>query len=248
MMSFEGRYVVVTGCGQGIGKAIAKDFIDQKAAGVAMLDYNFEQVKEAAAELDPTGKVALPLACDVSKKDQVHTAFEKAYAEFGRIDILVNNAGINRDGMFHKMSEDMMRVVMEVNFFGTYYCCAEVIQKMRDQEYGRIINISSVSMHGNVGQANYAASKGAVSSFTKTLALESARKGITVNAIEPGGIDTAMLRTIPAEKLAASEKARPMQRFGSCAELAKVVLFLASDEASYVSGESIIVAGAGKVI
>ncbi len=248
MIDFNGRYAVVTGAGRGLGRAMSEGFIRQGISGIAMLDYDGEMVAKTAAELDPTGKVALAIRCDVSKRESVEEAFKAVYEKFGRVDILVNNAGITRDGMFHKMTEDQMRAVMEVNFFGTYYCTAAVIQKMRDQEYGRIINISSTSQHGNVGQANYAASKGAVSAFTRTLALESARKGITVNAIEPGSIETDMLLTIPKEKYEGYKKVVPMQRYGTPTELANLVMFLASDEASYVSGVSAICSGASKVI
>ncbi|MBQ7601036.1 MAG: SDR family oxidoreductase [Lachnospiraceae bacterium] len=187
---------------------------------------------------------ALPYMLDVSDHEAVHEVFTKLYEELGRIDILVNNAGINRDAMFHKTTYEQMRSVMEVNFFGMDNCCAEVILPMRNQEYGRIINISSTSAQGNVGQANYAASKAAINGFTKTLALESARKSITVNAVEPGFIDTDMLRTIPAEKLEARLKTIPPQRFGTVEELANTVLFLASGEASWVNGHILIASGA----
>ena len=248
MIDFAGKNVVVTGAAQGIGKAIAEGFLRQGASHVAMLDWNGEKVAETARELDPEGTRALPYRLDVSDRDAVHEVFGKLYEALGRIDILVNNAGINRDAMFHKMTYEQMRSVMEVNFFGMYNCCAEVILPMRNQEYGRIINISSTSAHGNVGQANYAASKAAINGFTKTLALESARKNITVNAVEPGFIDTDMLRTIPADKLEARLKTIPPQRAGSVEELANSVLFLASDDASWVNGHIMIVSGATRVV
>ena len=247
MFTFEGRYAVVTGAAQGIGKAIAKQYLAQNVEKIALLDYNGEKAEETAKELDPTGQRAFAFKCDVSNREEVHETFEAIYRAFGRIDILINNAGINRDAMFHKMTYEQMRAVIEVNFFGCYYCTAEVIQKMRDQEYGRIVNISSTSSHGNVGQANYAASKAAINGFTKTLALESARKNITVNAIEPGNIDTDMLRTIPAEKLEARIKVVPALRFGTPEELANLAVFLGTKEASYVNGEVIICSGASKV-
>ena len=248
MFSLNGRFAVVTGAAQGIGKSIAKGYLTQGIEKIALLDYNGDKVKETALELDPTGQRAFAFRCDVSDRESVHETFEKIYEAFGRIDILINNAGINRDAMFHKMTYDEMRAVMEVNFFGVYYCTAEVIQKMRDQSYGRIVNISSTSAHGNVGQTNYAASKGAINGFTKSLGMESARKGITCNAIEPGFIDTDMLRTIPAEKLEMRLKSVPAQRFGSPDELANLAVFLGTDEASYVNGEVIICSGASKTV
>ena len=247
MYDFSGKNVVVTGSAQGIGKAIADGFLKQGAAHVVMLDWNGDKVVETAKELDPSGKRALPFKLDVSNHEEVHEVFTKLYEQLGRIDILVNNAGINRDAMFHKMTYEQMRSVMEVNFFGTYNCCAEVILPMRNQEYGRIISISSTSAQGNVGQANYTASKAAINGLTKTLALESARKNITVNAVEPGFIDTDMLRTIPADKLEARLKTIPPQRFGTVEELANTVLFLASDEASWVNGHIFIASGATRV-
>lgn len=248
MYDYSSRNVVVTGAAQGIGKAIVEGFLKNHAKCVVMLDWNGEKVVETAKELDPAGEHTLPMQLDVSNHEQVHEVFTKIYEKLGRIDVLVNNAGINRDAMFHKMTYQQMHDVINVNFFGVYNCTAEVIQPMRDQEYGRIVNISSTSAHGNVGQANYAASKAAINGFTRTLAMESARKGITVNAIEPGFIDTDMLRTIPPEKLEARRLSIPPQRFGRPDELADAVLYLASDEATWVSGIIMIVGGATKVI
>ena len=248
MIDFSKRTAVVTGAAQGIGKAIAKVYLENGVKQLAMIDYNGEKVQETARELDPSGERAFAFACDISNRDQVHETFAKIYEMFGRIDILINNAGINRDAMFHKMTYEQMRAVMEVNFFGTYYCTSEVILPMRAQEYGRIINISSTSAHGTVGQANYAASKGAINGFTRTLALESARKNITVNAIEPGFIETDMLRTIPEPQYNAKLAAHAAQRFGTPLELANLAAFLGSDEASWVNGSIVICSGAGKIV
>ncbi|MBQ6545498.1 MAG: 3-oxoacyl-ACP reductase FabG [Lachnospiraceae bacterium] len=244
MYDFSARNVVVTGAAQGIGRAIAAGFLANGANCVVMLDYNGDKVAETASELDPEGARTLPVSCDVSDQAAVHETFSMLYEKLGHIDVLVNNAGINRDRMFHKMTIEQMREVLNVNFFGVVHCCMEVITQMRDQEFGRIINISSTAQHGNVGQTNYAASKGAINGFTRSLAKESTRKGITVNAVEPGYIDTDMLRTIPEDKLAARLAALPPQRFGRPEELAATVLFLASDEASWVNGSILIASGA----
>ncbi len=247
MIDFKNRYVIVTGCGKGIGKAIAKAFVENDVAGIAMLDYDGELVKKSALELDPTGKIAVPFTCDISNREQVHEVFGEIIKKFGRIDAIVNNAGITKDAMCWKMTYEQMRAVMEVNFFGTYYCTNEVIPIMREQGYGRIINISSTSAHGNVGQTNYAASKAAINGYTKTLALELGRKGITANTIEPGFIDTDMMRAVPAEILEKKMANLPMQRLGYPSEIANLCLFLASEEASYVSGMAITCSGASKV-
>lgn len=248
MYDFSARNVVVTGAAQGIGKAIADEFLKNGAKAVVMLDYNEEGVKAAAAELDPEGKRTLAVKCDVSNGDEVHAVFEAIYEKLGRVDVLVNNAGINRDAMFHKMTAAQFRSVVEVNLFGAVNCASEVILKMREQEFGRIINISSVSAHGSVGQTNYAASKAGINGFTRSLALESARKNITVNAIEPGFIETDMLRSMPEEVYNAKLKAHPAQKFGSPDQLANAVLFLASDEGAWVNGHIMIVSGAGRVV
>ena len=233
MSNLNGKYAIVTGGGKGIGAAIVKKFVEAQAAGVAILEYDFELAKKTAAEI---GGNVLPIKCDVSDQDQVKAAVEQVLAAFGRIDILVNNAGIIRDAMFHKMTDDQWFQVMNVNLFGTYYCCKQVIPLMREQSYGKIVNISSISANGNVGQTNYAASKAAIEGFTKSLAKESARKNITVNAIAPCGIDTDMQRSVPEANLRGLINAMPGQRLGNVEELAAAALFLASDDSSFVSG------------
>ena len=233
MSNLNGKYAIVTGGGKGIGAAIVKKFVEGQAAGVAILEYDFELAKKTAAEI---GGNVLPIKCDVSDQDQVKAAVEQVLAAFGRIDILVNNAGIIRDAMFHKMTDDQWFQVMNVNLFGTYYCCKQVIPLMREQSYGKIVNISSISANGNVGQTNYAASKAAIEGFTKSLAKESARKNITVNAIAPCGIDTDMQRSVPEANLRGLINAMPGQRLGNVEELASAALFLASDDSSFVSG------------
>jgi len=246
MGKLTGKFAAVTGGAQGIGYAIVERFLEDDAAGVALLDLNEEGAKAAALALDPTGKRVLPVACDVSDPDSVHAAFETIHAAFGRVDILVNNAGITRDAMFHKMKAENARKVMDVHFFGTFYCCQEVIPGMRERAYGKIVNISSVSAFGNVGQSNYAAAKSAIDGFTRSLALESARKNITVNSIMPGMINTDMLKSQPPEILQKKIDALPMQRLGEPSELAAVVAFLACDDSSFVTGNTIMVCGGQK--
>ena len=233
MRDLSGKFAIVTGGGKGIGAAIVKKFMEEQAAGVAILEYDFALAEKTAAEI---GGNVLPIKCDVSDEAQVKAAVEKVLEVFGRIDILVNNAGIIRDAMFHKMSNDQWFQVINVNLNGTYYCCKHVIPLMREQCYGKIINISSISANGNVGQTNYAASKAAIEGLTKSLAKESARKNITVNAIAPCGIDTDMQRSIPEANMLGLVRGMPGQRLGSTKELANAAFFLASDDSSFVNG------------
>jgi len=240
MYNFQGKYAVVTGAARGIGFATAKRFVEEGIEGVAILDINGESAKESAASL---GERAIGVQCNVADADSVHAAFEEVRKAFGRVDILVNNAGITRDAMFHKMNADQFRQVVDVHLFGTVFCTWEVYEEMRNRGYGKIVNISSVSAMGNVGQTNYAAAKSAIEGFTRTLAKEAARKNITVNCILPGMIDTEMLNTIPKDILAARIANLPSQRLGTTDELANMIMFFASDESSYVSGQCIIVSG-----
>ena len=245
MYDFHNRYAVVTGAAQGIGFGIAERLVRDGCAGVAILDLNPTAVDEAAKKLEAYGtSKVLGLECNVAKYDMVHDCMEKIVAEFGRIDILVNNAGITKDAMFHKMTVDQWNAVIQVNLQGVFNCTHNVINGMRQQGYGRIVNMSSKSAYGEVGQANYAATKAALIGFTKTLAKESARKGITVNAIAPDFINTPMMNAIPADNMAARIAAAPMQRMGNVEEVAALVAFLVSDESSYVNGDCIDVNGA----
>lgn len=243
MYDFSEKIAVVTGAGKGIGKSIAERFMKEGVKGLALLDFDFERVTQTAQELDPEGSTAVPFRCNVADLESVKEAFQAVEERFGRVDILINNAGITRDGMFHKMTPEQMHAVIDVNFFGVYNCCSAVIGGMRERAYGKIVNMSSTSSYGNVGQANYSASKGAIEGFTRTLAKESGRKNITVNAVLPGVIDTEMMRAIPEEKLKGIIASHPMQRMGTPEEVAALVMFLSSDESSYVSGECIITSG-----
>lgn len=240
MSNLKGKYAIITGGGQGLGAAMVKRFVAEEAAGVAILDYNLEKAQAVAAEI---GGNIIAVACDVSREEQVKAAVDQVLAAFGRIDILVNNAGIIRDAMFHKMSDDQWHQVVNVNLNGLYYCCKHVVPLMRAQCYGKIVNISSTSAYGNAGQCNYSATKAAIEGFTKTLAKESARKNITVNAIAPAHIDTEMQRSVPADILEDRIRANPSQRLGTPDELAAVAFFLASDDSSYVNGVVIPVCG-----
>lgn len=232
-MNLSGKYAIVTGGGKGIGAAIVKRFVAEQAAGVAILEYDEALAQKTADEI---GGNVIAIKCDVSNEEQVKAAVEKVLAAFGRIDILVNNAGITRDVMFHKMTDDQWRQVMAVNLDGVYYCCKFVVPLMREQGYGKIVNLSSSSANGNAGQANYSATKAAIIGLTKTLAKELAPKGITVNAIAPAMIDTDMMRSVPPQILEQYIKGIPARRLGTVDELAATAYFLACDDSSFVNG------------
>ncbi len=247
MYHFENKFAIVTGAGKGIGRSIAERILKEGIEGIAIIDYDGELIEKTAKELESYGKKVMAICCDISDEDKVKESFERIHKEFGRIDILVNNAGITRDVIFHKMTPAQMHQVMDVNFFGTYHCLYNIVPIMREQGYGRIVNISSTSSFGNAGQANYSASKAAIEGMTRTLAKELGRKGITINCVLPGYIDTEMMRAIPEDLLESSIAGTPMQRLGEPEEVASLVVFLASDEASYISGTSIICSG-GSII
>lgn len=247
MGKLDNKIAVITGAGKGIGKAIAKRFLQDGVAGLAILEMDAELGEKTAKEFDPSGEKVISVQCDVSKQEIVHEAFKKVYEKFGKVDILVNNAGITRDAMFHKMSIEQAKLVMDVHFYGTFYCCQEVVGAMREQGYGKIVNISSVSALGNIGQSNYTAAKSAIEGLTRTLAMECGRKNITVNCIAPGMIDTDILKTIPEDILKAKINSVPMQRLGDPSEVASVASFLASDDSSWVTGNVILCCGGQKI-
>lgn len=239
MYDFSGKYAVVTGAAKGIGAAIAKRLFTDGVAGVALLDIDYDLVNGTAKELDTTGTRAIAVQCNVSDKDSVEAAFKKVYEVFGKVDILVNNAGITRDAMAHKMTYDQWSQVIKVDLDSVFLCTSQVINPMREQGYGKIVNIASTSAFGNVGQANYSAAKAGIHGLTRTLALELGRKNITVNAINPGFIATDIVKTVPDHILEISKASNPMGRLGKPEEIADLAAYLASDESSYVSGQLI---------
>ncbi len=239
----EGKYAVVTGAARGIGEAIAKRLYDDGAAGIAILDIDQDSAQKAAARIDASGKIAFGFSCNVAEKQQVNEVFNEIKQQFGRIDILVNNAGITRDSMFHKMEEEQWDAVLAVNLNGVYNCCKAVISDMREQKYGKIVNLASVSAFGNIGQTNYGATKAAVIGLTKCLAKEVARNNITVNAIAPSYVETEMMQAVPEKVREMFLSKVPAQRFAEPSEIAAVAAFLASDDSSFVTGECIVASG-----
>ena len=243
MGKLAGKFAVVTGAGKGIGEAIVRRFMEDGAEKIAILEYDKALVEATVARLDPSGDRLLGIHCDVSNREQVQKSLETVMEKFGRIDILVNNAGITRDSMFHKMTDAAWDSVLDVNLGSMYNTCKFAVPLMRDQNYGKIVNISSTSAYGNIGQTNYAASKAAAIGFTKTLARECGAKGITANCIAPGCIMTDMFADVPENIQEKYKEAIPMRRFGDPDEIASVVSFLSCDDSSFLTGQVLIVSG-----
>lgn len=234
-MRLEGKVAVVTGAARGIGRAIAEKLAREGVTTVlADLDASIEQV---ATDLEGEGLTVAAERCDVSSREDVERLIDGAIARFGGLDILVNNAGINRDGMLHKMDDDQWSVVIDTDLTAVFYSTRRAALHMRERERGRIINISSASWLGSVGQANYAAAKAGVVGFTLTAARELARKRVTANVICPGFIETAMTRQLPQEAWDKVVERIPMGCAGEPEDVANLVAFVASDEARYLTGQ-----------
>jgi 3-oxoacyl-[acyl-carrier protein] reductase len=245
-MRLAGRVALVTGAGGGIGAATARR-LAAEGATVAVLDLGAEGVEATAAAIRDAGGEALALVGDVTQAAAMQEVVRQVAERYGRLDVLINNAGINRDAMAPKMTEDQWDAVLTVNLKGTFLCCQAVFPIMREQQGGCIVNTSSISAVGNIGQANYAASKAGVIGLTRTLALEWARYGIRVNAVAPGGTETRMTAGIPdhiREQLIAR---LPLKRFAQPEEIAAVHAFLVSDDASYVTGQCIFADGGATI-
>ena len=233
--SLKGRVAVVTGGTRGIGASIATDL---KKAGAKVIATYFGNDEAAAKFKKETGIAVMKF--DVSKYDECSAAVKQIEADHGSVDILVNNAGITRDGFLHKMKEESWHEVIQTNLNSLYNMSRAVIEGMRERGYGRIISISSVNGQlGQAGQANYSAAKAGVIGFTRALARESAAKGITVNAIAPGYIETDMVKAVAPTVLEKIIARIPVGRLGQPSEVARAVCFLAADEAGFITGETL---------
>jgi NAD(P)-dependent dehydrogenase (short-subunit alcohol dehydrogenase family) len=237
-MEFEGEVVLVTGSAQGIGKTTALAFA-REGAKVVLNDINKERLAEAAAEIEKAGAECLAVAANTSVRSEVEDMFNQAVDKFGHLDVLVNNAGITRDSFLHKMTEEQWQQVINVNLTGVFFCLQAAAMIMREAGTGKIVNISSAARFGNMGQANYSSTKAAVEGLTRTAAKELAGKGIRVNAVSPGPIATDMLKGVPDKVIEKLVAPIPLHRVGTPEELSNLILFLASDKSSYITGQVI---------
>ncbi len=244
MSRFKGKVAVVTGSAMGIGRVIATT-LGRDGANVVVSDVQSEDVaRPVLEEIRQAGSEAIFIPCNVTSAQEVEELFRKAVDQFGRVDILVNNAGITRDTLAIRMSDEDWDLVLNVNLKGAFLCSRAAAKIMMRQRYGRIVNISSVvGLMGNAGQANYSASKAGLIGLTKSLAKELAPRGITVNAVAPGFIQTQMTEKLPENVKQEYLRFIPMNDFGKPEDVANVVAFLASDEARYITGEVVRVDG-----
>ena len=247
-MRLKEKIALVTGASRGIGKAIALHLAEEGAQIIINYAKNSEKAKEVvAAVVESSGGKALAMQADVSCWQEVEKMVDSIYEKFGRIDILVNNAGVNRDELLISMEKEDWDAVINTNLGGLFHCTKAVAKYMMIQKSGRIINMSSVAgERGGRGQSNYAASKGGVNAFTRSVAMELAPKKITVNAIAPGVIETEMSSTVIRRAKDFILNSVALKRLGQPEEIAKVVAFLASDDSSYITGEVIRVDGGFK--
>ena len=233
--SLEGKQALITGAARGIGRAIA---VELKSAGAEVLCCDLPGTSENEEVAKAVGGQAL--YADVTKADEV----EKLIAETGEIDILVNNAGITRDGLLARMSEEDWRAVIDVNLTSVFLMCHAAIRGMMKRRAGAIVNLSSVvGLHGNFGQTNYAASKAGILGFTKSLAREAGTRGVRVNAVAPGYIETRLTDVLPDEVKQKMLASTSLGRFGQPEDIARAVRFLCSDEAAFITGEVLVVDG-----
>ena len=240
----DGKIAVVTGASRGIGSAIVRKLADEGATVVINYNGSEERANAVKAEIEGKGQKAVVRKCDVSDFASCETFIQGVIKEFGRIDILVNNAGITRDGLLMKMSEEDFDQVLDTNLKGAFHTIRFASRQMLRQKSGRIINMASVvGVSGNAGQANYAASKAGVIGLTKATAKELASRGITVNAIAPGFIETEMTAVLSDKVKEATAVQIPLGTFGQPEDVANAVAFLASDEARYITGQVLHVDG-----
>lgn len=240
----EGKVAVITGASRGIGRAIALKL--SSLGAVVVINYNGseERAREVQQEIEANGGRASVYRCDVSDYEKCETFIQDVIREYGHLDILVNNAGVTRDGLLMKMTREAFDQVIDTNLKGAFHTIRFASRQMMKQRYGRIINMSSVvGVTGNAGQANYAASKAGVIGLTKAAARELASRGITVNAIAPGFIETDMTSILPEKVREASVAQIPLGSFGKPEQVAAAAAFLASEDAGYITGQVLHVDG-----
>ena len=241
-MLLEGKVAIVTGAASGIGLGTSKRFL-QEGAKVAICDVRQESVDAAVEQLSEYGTVC-GFANDITNRAGCDEFVKKVVDRFGKVDILINNAGITKDAQFYKMADDEFRKVIEVNLFGTYNMSKAVVPYMMEQRYGKIVNASSIAcIKGNFGQSNYASSKAALMSFTRSQGRELGKYVINVNAVAPGFIRTPMTDVIPPNIMQQKIESIPLRRTGEISDVAAAYAFLASDEAAFINATTLIVDG-----
>ena len=247
MFNLKDKIAIITGASQGIGKSTAKIF-SNAGAHVVCLARNKKKIQHLVDQISKDGNSASYIPCDISDSNLFSKAVKSVVEDFGKIDILVNNAGITRDSLLIRMKEDQLDEVLNTNLKGAFYGSKAVLRSMMKNKYGRIINITSiVGIQGNSGQSNYAASKAGLIGFTQSIAKEVASRGITVNCIAPGWIDTEMTNELPQEMKYELLKNIPVGKTGTAEDIAYTALFLAATESKYITGQTITVDG-GRVI
>ena len=244
-LTLSGRTAIITGGASGIGLVTAR-MMHAEGANVVLADISAEAAEARAAELNTDGPTrAIGVRCNVTDQEDVRAMVAHTLEEFGAVHILVNNAGLTRDMRIEKMEETDWDIVIDVILKGAYMCTRAVVPHFREQGWGRIVNISSRAHLGNAGQANYSAAKAGLIGFTRAMALEHGRNNVTVNAVAPGIIRTEMVESLPHfEKIKArAEEQLPIRRLGEPEDVAEAILFLASDRASYITGDLLHVSG-----
>jgi 3-oxoacyl-[acyl-carrier protein] reductase len=237
-----GARALITGASSGVGLATARRFAEEGAA-VACTDVDVGAAEVVAKEIRGRGGRAIAIEHDVTWRESWEGGVARTERELGSLDIVVNNAGFTRDRTVVKMTDEEWQAVLDVHLRGCFLGCQYGLRAMKGKGWGRIVSLSSTAAFGWFGQANYAAAKAGIIGITKTVAMEAARYGVNVNAIAPGSVDTPMLRAVPPERLQEFEKDIPLGRFARPEEMAAVIAFLASDDASYVTGQVIIADG-----
>lgn len=239
-MRFKDKVVLVTGAAQGIGEATAIAFA-REGARLSLVDLDLNKILAVKEKIEGMGGESLALQVDISKPVMVNEMIEKTLDHFGRLDVLVNNAGILARGEIEDISDDVLNRVLDINFKGVFYCCRAAIPVMKKQKYGKIVNVSSITAKrgDNTTAPCYGASKGAILTLTRSLARQVGPFGINVNAVAPHAIDTPMMKYWDEEKRKAVIESLPVRRMGKPEDVAYAILFLASDEASFITGETI---------